>query len=49
MSVSASQSRARRTVATPTPQSSASLTWHPRRSFMGFRFAIWIYFVIFAY
>ena len=49
MTESRSHCRARLTVATPTPQSSANLIWHPRRSFILFLFAISTIFATFAY
>ena len=49
MSESSSHCRARRTVATPTPQSSTNLIWHPCRSFILFLFAISTIFATFAY
>ena len=49
MTESRSHCRARRTVATPTPQSSANLIWHPRRSFILFLFAISTIIATFAY
>ena len=49
MSESRSHCRARRTVATPTPQSSANLIWHPCRSFILFLFAISTIITTFAY
>ena len=49
MSESRSHCRARRTVATPTPQSLANRIWHPRRSFILFLFDISTIIAIFAY
>ena len=49
MSESRSHCRARRTVATPTPQSFANRIWHPRRSFILFLFAISTIIATFAY
>lgn len=49
MSESSSHCRARRTVATPTPQSFANLIWHPCRSFILFLFAISTIITTFAY
>lgn len=49
MSESSSHCRARRTVATPTPQSFANLIWQPCRSFILFLFAISTIIATFAY
>ena len=49
MSESSSHCRARRTVATPTPQSFANRIWHPRRSFILFLFTISTIIATFAY
>lgn len=49
MSVSASQAKARETVALLTPQASCSFFLHPMRSFIAFLFAISFLFIIFAY
>ena len=49
MSESSSHWRARLTVATPTPQSSANLIWQPCRSFILFLFAISTIIATFAY
>nr|DAG73745.1 MAG TPA: hypothetical protein [Bacteriophage sp.] len=49
MSESRSHCRARRTVATPTPQSFANIIWHPCRSFILFLFVISSIIAIFAY
>ena len=49
VSVSASQAKARETVALLTPQASCSFFLHPMRSFIAFLFAISFLFLIFAY